>query len=262
MTDTLAPCLAKLGLRATSQQLDDLLARAAKSRWSHLQLLEHLAGLEADERARRSLDRRTKRSRLGRFRPMADFDWSWPKRIDKPLVEQLLRLDFLRQSRNVVLLAAPGLGKSMIAQNLAHEALRAGYSVLFTTASQLLLDLGSRDSSRALDARLRHYGRVDLLVIDELGYLSYDSRSADLLFQLVNLRYEKKSLVLTSNLAFSAWGSVFPNASCATALVERVVHHCDIVTIEGDSYRLREAQASAAGKLALDPAGSKRRASS
>jgi DNA replication protein DnaC len=261
MTAPLSRSLTDLGLRATSQQLDDLVARATKARWSPLQLLEHVALLEAEDRSRRSLLRRTKRCRLGRLRPMADFDWSWPTKIDKPLVEQLLRLDFLRDGRNVVVLAPPGLGKTMIAQNIAHEALRAGHSVLFTTASQLMLDLGTRDSARALDARLRHYTRVGLLVVDELGYLSYDSRSADLLFQLVNLRYEKRSLILTTNLAFGAWGSVFPNASCATALVERVVHHCDIVSIEGKSYRLKEAQAAGASVAPSEPAGSNSRVS-
>lgn len=244
MTSSLAHCLSSLGLHRTSAELDDLVARATKGRFSPTQLLEHLVQLESDERARRSLERRTLRSHLGRFKPMADFDWSWPKSIDRPLVESLLRLDFLKDARNVVLLAAQGLGKTMIAQNLAHEALRSGHSVLFTTASQLLLDLGSRDSSRSLQSRLRHYARVGLLIIDELGYLSYDARNADLLFQLVNLRYEKRSLVLTTNQAFSAWPTIFPNASCATALIDRVVHHCDIVTIEGDSFRRREAEAS------------------
>jgi DNA replication protein DnaC len=244
MTTPLAQSLAALGLRRSAADLDDLLARATESRWTPAQLLEHLVLLETDDRARRSLDRRTHRSRLGRFKPMTDFDWSWPKKIDRPLVESLLRLDFLREPRNVVLLAAQGLGKTMLAQNLAHEALRQGHSVLFTTASQLLLDLGSRDSARALDARLRHYARVGLLIVDELGYLSYDPRSADLLFQLVNLRYEKRSLVLTTNQPFSAWNTIFPNAACATALIDRVVHHCDIVTIEGDSFRRREAEAS------------------
>ncbi len=244
MTASLAHSLSGLGLHRTSAELDDLVARATKARLSPTQLLEHIVQLESDERARRSLERRTLRSRLGRFKPMADFDWSWPKSIDRPLVESLLRLDFLKDARNVVLLAAQGLGKTMIAQNLAHEALRSGYSVLFTTASQLLLDLGSRDSSRALESRLRHYARVGLLIIDELGYLSYDARNADLLFQLVNLRYEKRSLVLTTNQAFSDWPTIFPNASCATALIDRVIHHCDIVSIEGDSYRRREAQAS------------------
>jgi len=257
----LAQSLAALGLRRTADGLDDLVARATKNRWSAAQLLEKIVGDEQEERARRSLARRTHRSRLGRFKPMADFDWSWPKRLDRPLVESLLRLDFLADAKNVILLAAQGLGKTMIAQNIAHEALRAGHSVLFTTASQLLLDLGSRDSSRALDARLKHYARAGLLVVDELGYLSYDARSADLLFQLVNLRYEKKSLVLTTNQPFSAWPSIFPNAACATALIDRVVHHSEIVVIDGDSYRRREAEAALATRAAPVPGGSNSRAS-
>ncbi|MFM2153713.1 MAG: IS21-like element helper ATPase IstB [Pseudomonadota bacterium] len=250
MSATLAQQYAALGLRATAARLDELASEATRDQWTPQELLERVARLEADDRSHRSLERRTKRSRLGRFKPMADFDWTWPKQIDRTRVEQLLRLDFLREARNVALLAAAGLGKSMIAQNLAHEALRAGHTVVFATASQLLFDLSSRDSSAALDRRLRRYARAGLLVIDELGYLSYDSRSADLLFQLINLRYEKRSTVITSNLAFSEWGSVFPNAACTTALIERVIHHCDIVTIEGESYRLREAKADASRRAA------------
>ena len=244
MTAPLSQSLASLGLRRSSADIDDLVARATKERWSPTKVVENLIKLETDDRSQRSLERRTARSRLGRFKPLADFDWAWPKHIDRPLVERLMTLEFLQASRNVVLLAPQGVGKTMIAQNLAHEALRTGHTVIFTTASQLLLDLGSRDTSRGLDLRLRHYARVSLLVIDELGYLSYDQRSADLLFQLVNRRYEKRSIVITTNLAFSQWGMVFPNAACATALIDRVVHHCDIVSIEADSYRRREAAAA------------------
>jgi DNA replication protein DnaC len=256
MTTPLAQQFLSLGLRATAEQIDALTSQAVAANWSPQQLLERITRLESDDRSNRSLERRTKRSRLGRFKPMADFDWTWPKHIDRTLVEHLMRLDFIREARNVALLSAAGLGKSMIAQNLAHEALRAGHTVAFTTASQLLFDLSSRDSSAALDRRLRRYARVGLLVIDELGYLSYDPRNADLLFQLINLRYEKRSTVITSNLAFSNWGTVFPNAACATALVERVIHHCDIVTIEGESYRLREARAGAASRRAAGSKGS------
>ena len=250
MTPDLASQISRLGLVSTAAQLAELCARAEREQWSASQLLAHVADVEHADRARRSLERRTARCRLGRFKPMADFDWSWPAQIDRERVESLLRLDFLVDARNVVLIAPHGLGKSMIAQNLAHEALLAGHSVLFTSASQLLLDLGSRDSSRALDARLRHYAGVSLLVIDELGYLSYDSRNADLLFQVVARRYEHKSLVLTTNLAFSDWPSVFPNATCATALIDRVAHHAEVVPIAGKSYRLGEAEAAHASKTA------------
>ena len=132
----------------------------------------------------------------------------------------------------------------MIAQNIAHEAILKGHSVLFLTAAQLLLDLGAQDSARGLDARFRHYSAASLVVVDEIGYLSYDNRNADLLFQVVSRRYEKKSLVLTTNLAFSAWPSIFPNATCATALIDRVIHHADILALEGDSFRRREAEAA------------------
>jgi DNA replication protein DnaC len=130
----------------------------------------------------------------------------------------------------------------MIAQNIAHQAVVAGHSVLFLTAAQMLLDLGAQESARSLDRRLRFYASVSLLVVDEVGYLSFDARNADLLFQVVSRRYEKKSLVLTTNLAFQDWPSVFPNATCATALIDRVIHHADVLAIEGDSYRLREAK--------------------
>ena len=243
MTKPLADQLTTLGLRATAASLDDLVARATKHRWSPTQLLEQLAIAEQEDRARRGLERRLARARLGRFKPMADFDWAWPKRIDRDAVEAALRLDFLAEARNVVLIANQGLGKTMIAQNIGHQAVLAGHSVLFVTASQLLLDLAAQDSARALDRRLRHYGtRTSLLIIDEIGYLSYDSRNADLLFQVISRRHEKKSLVLTTNFAFSDWPTIFPNAGSAIALIDRIVHHADIIALEGTSYRRRVAE--------------------
>lgn len=240
----LADALTLIGLRHTAANLDDLVALATKRRWGPTQLLEHIAEAEQAERAKRSLERRVDRSHLGRFRPMADFDWAWPKHIDRETVDAVLQLEFLAAARNVVLVAPQGLGKTMIAQNIVHAALLAGHSALFITASQLLLDLGAQESTRALDRRLRYYSSRALLCIDEIGYLSYDTRNADLLFQVVSRRYERRSLVLTTNLAFSEWASVFPNAACTTALIDRVVHHADIIAIEGDSYRKREAQAA------------------
>jgi DNA replication protein DnaC len=235
--------LSDIGLRHTAENLDDLLARATTQRLSLVQLLEHLCELESQERARRSMQNRLTRSRIGRFKPMADFDWNWPKKIDRPLIESALELDFVSEARNIVLVAAQGLGKTMIARNIAYQAVQAGHSTLFVTAAQLLLDLAGTESARALERRLRHYSRFRLLCIDEVGYLSYDNRSADLLFEVINRRYEKKSIVLTTNLNFSQWPSIFPNATCTTALIDRIIHHADIIGIEGESYRRREAQA-------------------
>jgi DNA replication protein DnaC len=243
MATTLAEHLASLGLRYTAAHLDDVIALATKRRWSTIQLLEHLAATEQQERTRRSLERRLARSRIGRFTPMTAFDWSWPKRVDRAAIEAALRLDFLAEARNVVLVAPQGLGKTMIAQNIAHAAVLAGSHVLFTTAAQLLLDLGSLESARSLARRLNHYATRGLLLIDEVGYLSYDGRAADLLFQVVSRRYERRSLVLTTNLPFSEWPTIFPNAATATALIDRLVHHADILSLEGDSYRRRIAEA-------------------
>ncbi len=238
----LPDALKLLGLYHTAEHLDDLVVLATKRRWSPTQLLEHLADVEQQERARRSLERRLLRSRLGRITPMEAIDWAWPTRIDRAAVEAALRLDFLAAGRNCVLVAAQGLGKTMIAQNIAHQAALAGHHVLFTTAVQLLLDLGSQESARGLARRLNAYGQRGLLVLDELGYLSYDARAADLLFQVVSRRYERKSLVLTTNLAFSDWPTIFPNAGSAIALIDRLIHHAEIITIDGDSYCRRAAE--------------------
>jgi len=242
--------LRALGLSATAEGFDDLIAMATKKRFGPVELFEHVAALEEKDRAKRGLDRRIKRSRLERFKPMADFDWSWPTKIDRPLVESVLRLDFLAEPRNVVLAAAQGLGKTMIAQNVAHNAVLGGNGVLFISAAQLLLDLGAQESARALERRLKHYAKIGLLILDEIGFLAFDNRNADLLFQVISRRYEKKSTVLTTNLAFRDWPTIFPNATCATALIDRVVHHADVIAIEGESYRAREADAQAKARRA------------
>jgi DNA replication protein DnaC len=241
-TTTLSSQLRRLGLTRVANDLNDLLARAAKDRWTPVALLEALATTELEDRARRSLERRFRRARLGRFKPMADFDWAWPKDIDRPLVDRVLRLDFLKEAENVVLVGAQGLGKTMIAKNTVHQAILQGHSALFTTAADLLLDLNGQETARGLDRRLRHYTRPSLVCIDEIGYLAYDAHAADLLFQIVTRRYEQKSIILTTNLAFRDWHTIFPNASCAVGLIDRLTHHAALVKITGDSYRLREAE--------------------
>ena len=166
--------------------------------------LPRLLDYEQAERQRRSLERRLRFARLDTFKPIADFDWQWPKKIDRAAVEELCALDFLPEIANVVLIGPNGTGKTMIAKNLAHLALLRGYSVRFTTASAMLNDLAAQDSASALDRRLRHYCRPGVLVVDELGYLSYNARAADLLFEVVTRRYHQRSTIITTNLLCGA----------------------------------------------------------
>ncbi len=233
-----------LGLYSLSEHWSDLVDFATKQRMTPTQVIEHLVATELKDRGRRSLERRTLRAQLGRFKPVADFDWNWPRSLDRELVDAALRLEFLAEPRNVVLVAPQGLGKTMLAQNIAHQAILAGHSVLFTTAAKMLVDLGGvQGTPHLFEQRLRKYTRVGLLCCDEVGYLSYDSKAADLLFQVVSARHEKRPLVLTTNLAFQDWPTIFPNASCTVALIDRVLHHADVIAIEGESYRRREAEA-------------------
>jgi len=175
--------------------------------------LPAVIGYEQRERQRRSLERRLRFARLGAFKPLCDFDWQWPKKIDRSAVEELCSLDFLAESANVVLIGPNSTGKTTIAKNLAHLALLGGHTARFTTASAMLNDLAAQDSAAALNRRLRHYCRPALLVCDELGNLSYDSRYADLLFEIVTRRYQQRSTIITTNKPFAEWSQVFPNAA-------------------------------------------------
>lgn len=204
--------------------------------------LPQLVEWEEDERTRRSLERRIKDARIGRFKPLADFDWQWPVRCDRGAIEGLMSLEFIAESANVVLVGPNGVGKSMLMKNVAHQALIHGHTVRFITAGELLGDLAALESDAALRRRLRHYASPDLLVIDEIGYLSYSNRHADLLFELVSRRYEAKSTIVTTNKTFSEWSEVFPNAACVVSLVDRLIHHSEVISIEGESYRLKEAK--------------------
>lgn len=243
MTPDLPTRLLSLKLHHLAENLDDFLARATRDRSGPLEVIEAIAQLEVEERKRRSVERRLRDAHIGRFRAMADFDWAWPAAIDREHIERLLALAFLAEGDNVVLASAPGLGKTMIAKNIAHQAVLAGHSVLFVSAAQMLLDLAQQESPRALQTRLRRYTTPKLIVLDEVGYLSYDARSADLLFEIVNRRYEAGSILLTTNLAFGDWPKHFPGAACVTAMIERLTHHAEILSIEGKSYRLKEAEA-------------------
>ena len=236
-----------IGLRTIPANLDDFLARATKARWSPHMLLEQLAMEETQDRSRRSLERRLRVSGIKKFKPMADFEWEWPTKIEREVIERALTLDFMGSALNLILVGRNGLGKTMIAQNICHAAVLAGHSVLFRSAAALLEEL-HRQSPEGRRRKLRTYANVGLLCIDEVGYLSFDDKAADLLYEVVNRRYERKPVILTTNRPFKEWNEVFPNATCIVTLLDRLLHHADCTVIEGNSYRVRESEQETAAR--------------
>jgi DNA replication protein DnaC len=202
---------------------------------------------EVTERSRRSLERRLHLSGIKKFKPIADFEWSWPTRIEREIIERALMLDFIPEARNLVLVGRNGLGKTMIAQNICHAAVLAGYSVVFRSAAAILEEL-QRQGPEGRRSKLRTYANTGLLCVDEVGYLSLDDKAADLLYEVINRRYERKSVILTTNRPFKEWNEVFPNATCIVTLLDRLLHHADVTVIEGESYRVRESEQETAAR--------------
>jgi len=255
---TTIPALDSLRQRLQRLNLYGLLAyleQLAAEPW-----LVRVLEIEETERQRRSLKRRLDQARLGKFKPIADFDYDWPKSLDRALLAELLTLGFLDECANVVIVGPNGVAKTMLAKNLLHFAVLRGHTARFIVAADMLHDLAAQDSSTQLTRRLRRYTAPALLCVDEVGYLSYDSRYADLLLEVVTRRYQlRRPIVLTTNKSFGEWNQVFPNATCVVALVDRLVHRSEILPIDGPSYRLKEAQERAARRAAARPAAAHRK---
>ena len=237
-------------LKVMQTQVEALKLHGLQAHWHELtepQLtwLSTWLDWEVAERNKRGVERRLRTARIGRFKSLADFDWQWPEKIDQQAVHELMQLTFMADVNNVILLGNNGVGKSTIAQNLAWQAAVQGHSVLFTNAAEMLNGLAAEDGDSALKRKLKRYATPQLLVIDEVGYLSYGDRHADLLFQIISQRYEQKSTIVTTNRPFSEWGEVFPTAACVVALIDKLIHHSEIIAIEGKSYRMKEAQEQA-----------------
>jgi len=248
-TDTHPPLIRdELMLRAMALKLHGMVAHWDELPQDELPWVKQLIEREEVERKRRGLERRLRAAHIGRFKPLADFDWNWPDQCDKAAVSGFMTLGFIKEATNIILVGPNGVGKSMIAQNIAHHAVMQGYSALFINAAQMLGDLAAQDGANALRRRLKHYAHPDVLIIDEVGYLSYGNRHADLLFDIINRRYELKPTLVTTNRPFAEWSEVFPNAACVVSIVDRLVHHSEIMVIEGGSYRMKEAKERATKK--------------
>ena len=243
----------ELKYRAEQLKLHGLIAHWDELSEPQFAWLQTLIRWEESQRQQRGLQRRLNAAHIGRFTPLADFDWSWPAQCDKAAVSELMTLGFINQATNIVLVGPNGIGKSTIAQNLVHHAVIQGHSALFVNAAQMLGDLAAQDGDNALRRRLRHYARPSLLVIDEIGYLSYANRHADLLFEIINRRYESKPTIVTTNRPFTEWNEVFPNAACVVSIVDRLIHHSEIIVLEGESYRIKEAKERASNKKRSSP---------
>ena len=229
--------LQRLGLYGLLANIDS----AVNEPW-----LPQLLAIEEAERTRRRFKRRLDDARIGVFKPIADFDWQWPTQCDRPLVEEVLCLAFIAEAANIVLIGPNGLGKTMLMKNILYQAVLHGHTARFTLASDMLHDLAAQDSSASLGRRLRRYTSPAVLAIDEVGYLSYDARYADLFFEVITRRYQHCPVILSTNKPFGEWNQVFPNAGCVVTLVDRLMHKAEILTLAGKSYRLKEAQERAA----------------
>lgn len=230
-----------LGLRASVDALRALLTHATKSKMAPAELWLALAELEKRERDARNLAARTKAATLGSVKPLDHFDWAHPRSIDRELFEELHEtLGFLERGENVLLRGQAGVGKSTLAKHLGLAALAKGHTVRFTSLAGALADLLRRETIPAIERRLRLYTAPDVLILDELGYVPCDSDAADLLFRIVSKRHEARAIVVTTNLAYKQWGTVFGDAPCLGALVDRFAQHCHVLDIDAESWRDKE----------------------
>jgi len=229
-----------LKLTSFLDHYDAAAKQAVQHQWSHVHYLGQLCEGEVNLRSDRCIQRRIKLARFPVLRTIDDFDWNWPKKINRLQVQDLFRLTFTQQNGNVIFLGGVGLGKTHLSIALAYQACLKGHSVLFASAIDIINTLAAAQSAGRLKTELKKYLKPSILLIDELGYLPVDKTGADLLFQVISQRYEKGSIILTTNKQFKKWPEIFGNDSTLTsAVLDRLLHHAETVVIEGPSHRMR-----------------------
>ena len=239
--DTLDSRLTTLRLPFLKEHCQPLAATAAKNSITHLDYLAQLIEGEAALHADRAVARRIRAARFPVIKTLDTFRWDWPKKINRLQIQDLFRLQFVHDKANVIFLGLVGLGKTHLATALGYAACEQGMSVLFANAIDVINTLSAAQTKGALKSELRKYLTPSLLVLDEVGYLPIDQRGADLLFQVISARYERGSIVLTTNKAFKQWTTIFNGDSTITsAVLDRLLHHAETVVIEGSSFRMKD----------------------
>ena len=240
-TKTLEHHLDYLKLSFVREHLDDFAKLAAVQHWDHVTFLAHLIEGEAHRRQDRSVERRIRLARFPVRKSLENFQWNWPKKINRAQIQNLFRLSFLDNFTNVVFIGGVGLGKSHLATALGLAACHHGHSVLFASTVDVINTLAGAQATGRLKLELRKYTRPRVLILDEIGYLPIDKTGADLLFQIISQRYERGSTILTTNRVYKKWAEIFNNDSTLTsAVLDRLLHHADTVTIEGKSFRMKD----------------------
>lgn len=230
-----------LNLPYMSNNHQELAQQASKKQWSHLDYLDNLARGEADFKSDRSTQRRIRLARFPVIKTLDQYDWSWPKKINRLQIQNIFRLTLIENKSNVIFIGGVGVGKTHLASALAYSACLNGHSVLFTTAIDIVNTLSAAQNTGRMKQELKKYLKPELLLIDELGFLPLDKKGADLLFQAVSMRYENASTVITTNRAYKEWPGIFNNDSTLTsAILDRLLHHAETVIIEGPSYRMKD----------------------
>jgi DNA replication protein DnaC len=224
---------------AAARAWPKLAERAREESWPHERFLEAVLSTELSSRESHGGENRIKAARFPARKTLEEFDFTFQRSVKKQVIEHLGQLDFLHGKENIVLLGPPGTGKSHLAIAISIRACLAGQRVAFATATEWVARLGDAKRQGTLDAELRRLAFVPLIVVDEVGYIPFDPEAANLMFSLVSARYERASLIVTSNKPFSAWGEIFGDDVVAAAMIDRLVHHAEILSLKGDSYRLQ-----------------------